>query len=49
LKNKIENFYKIVENVTNKLDQERKNYDKTMNEYVREQNEKYNILLRKKL
>lgn len=42
-------FNKGLETVTSKLESERKKHEKAMNEYVIEQNEKYNVLMRKKI
>ena len=42
-------FSKGLETVTSKLESERKNHEKAMNDYVKEQNEKYNSLMKKKI
>ena len=40
---------RTLETVTGKLETERKNNEKAMNQYVREQNQKYNALMKKKI
>lgn len=42
-------FNRGLETVSSKLESERKKHEKAMNDYVKEQNEKYNGLMRKKI
>lgn len=49
LRGRIDMFNRGLETVSSKLESERKKHEKAMNDYVKEQNEKYNGLMRKKI
>ena len=49
MRSRVESLGRTLETVTSKLETERKSHEKTMNEYVKEQNDKYNALMKKKI